>query len=46
MIGPMEASLAAMKQRLADPNVSEAEKAKLKEGIEKMQSNLDKLKQK
>ena len=46
MVGPMEASLAMMNQRLSDPNVSEEEKAKLKEGIQKLQEQIAKLKQK
>ena len=35
--GPLEALIAEMKQKLADPNVSEAEKIKLKKGIRSLQ---------
>ncbi len=42
----LEASLAVMNQRLADPSISEAEKASLKEGIQKLQEKLYALKQK
>ena len=40
----LQASLAVMNQRLADPNVSEQEKANLKQGIQKLQEKLAELK--
>ena len=46
MAAQLEASLALMNQRLADPNVSEAEKTQLKEGIQKLQEKLAEIKKK